>query len=92
MTDASGTLEYAYGKLGETTKETRTLSTHLNGNNPTENAVMEYRSDYLGRMQWIVYPDGEQIVYGYDRGGQVISVTGEHYGHEFNYVVSVGRK
>ena len=89
VTDASGTLEYEYGKLGETTKETRTLSTHLNGNNPTETAVMEYRSDYLGRMQWIVYPDGEQIVYGYDNGGQVISVTGSNYGNEFNYVTNI---
>ena len=89
VTDASGTLEYEYGKLGEVTKETRTLSTHLNGNNPTETAVMEYRSDYLGRMQWIVYPDGEKITYGYDKGGQVVSVTGTHYGHEFNYVTNI---
>ena len=89
VTDASGTIEYEYGKLGETTKETRTLSTHLNGNNPTETVVMEYRSDYLGRMQWIVYPDGEKIAYGYDRGGQVVSVTGTHYGHEFNYVTNI---
>ena len=87
--DASGTIEYEYGKLGETTKETRTLSTHLNGNNPTETAVMEYRSDYLGRMQWIVYPDGEKVTYGYDNGGQVISVTGTNYGHEFNYVTNI---
>ena len=89
LTDASGTLEYEYAKLGETTKETRTLSTHLNGNNPTETAVMEYRSDYLGRMQWIIYPDGEKITYGYDNGGQVVSVTGTHYGHEFNYVTNI---
>ncbi|WP_288985717.1 toxin TcdB middle/N-terminal domain-containing protein [uncultured Treponema sp.] len=89
VTDASGTIEYEYGKLGEVIKETRTLATHLNGNNPTETAVMEYRSDYLGRMQWIVYPDGEQIVYGYDRGGQVISVTGSNYGNEFNYVTNI---
>ena len=89
VTDASGTLEYEYGKLGEVTKETRTLSTHLNGNNPTETAVMEYRSDYLGRLQWIKYPDGERITYGYDAGGQVVSVTGEHYGHEFNYVTDI---
>ena len=87
--DASGTIEYEYGKLGEVTKETRTINTHLNGINDTETAVMEYRSDYLGRMQWIVYPDGEQIVYGYDRGGQVVSVRGEHYGHEFNYVTNI---
>ncbi|MGN0729688.1 RHS repeat domain-containing protein [Treponema sp.] len=89
ITDASGTLEYEYGALGEVTKETRTLATHLNRNNPTETAVMEYRSDYLGRMQWIVYPDGEKITYGYDRGGQVVSVTGEHYGHEFKYVTDI---
>ncbi|WP_276778815.1 toxin TcdB middle/N-terminal domain-containing protein [Treponema succinifaciens] len=89
VTDASGTFEYEYGKLGETTKETRTLSTHLNGNNPTETAVMEYRSDYLGRMQWIAYPDGEKVTYGYDNGGQVISVTGSNYGNEFNYVTNI---
>ncbi|MDO5773853.1 MAG: hypothetical protein Q4P16_06065 [Spirochaetales bacterium] len=80
VTDASGSLEYEYGRLGEVTKETRTLATHLNGSNPTETAVMEYRSDYLGRMQWIAYPDGEKVTYGYDRGGQVVSVKGEHWG------------
>ena len=87
--DASGTIEYEYGKLGEVTKETRTLATHLNGYSPTETAVMEYRSDYLGRMQHIVYPDGEKITYGYDAGGQVTSVTGTHWGHEFNYVTNI---
>ena len=87
--DASGSLEYEYGKLGEVIKETRTLATQLNGSNPTETAVMEYRSDYLGRMQWIAYPDGEKVTYGYDNGGQVISVTGYNYGQEFNYVTNI---
>ena len=73
VTDASGTLEYEYGKLGEVTRETRTLATHLNRNSPTETAVMQYRSDYLGRMQHIIYPDGEKITYGYDNGGATIS-------------------
>ena len=77
------------GRLGEVIKESRTLATHLNGSNPTETAVMEYRSDYLGRMQWIAYPDGEKITYGYDKGGQVISVTGSNYGNEFNYVTNI---
>lgn len=62
------------------TKETRTLATHLNSNNPVEVAVMEYHSDYLGRMQWIIYPDGEKVTYCYDNGGQVISVTDTNYG------------
>ena len=88
--DASGTLEYEYGSLGEVTKETRTLRTHLNGYFPTETAVMEYRSDYLGRMQWITYPDGEKVTYGYDKGGQVTSVTGENFGNIFEYVKDIG--
>ncbi len=50
---------------------------------------MSYRSDYLGRMQWIEYPDGERIVYGYDNGGQVISVTGSHWGRKFKYVTDI---
>ena len=89
VTDASGTIEYEYGKLGEVIKETRTLATHLNGSKPTETAVMQYRSDYLGRMQHIIYPDGEKVTYGYDNGGQVISVTGSNYGNEFNYVTNI---
>ena len=89
VTDASGTLEYEYGSLGEVIKETRTLKTHLNGEQPTQTSVMEYRSDYLGRMQYIVYPDGEKITYGYDLGGQVTSVTGENYGSTFNYVKDI---
>ena len=89
VTDASGSLVYEYGRLGEVVKETRTLATHLGGISGTETAVMEYRSDYLGRMQRITYPDGERITYGYDRGGQVVSVSGEHYGHEFSYVTNI---
>ena len=90
MEDASGTLEYEYGSLGEVKKETRTLKTHL-GSGGTKDAVMQYRSDYLGRMQWIVYPDGEKVTYGYDRGGQVVSVTGTDKDnvHEFNYVTNI---
>ena len=87
--DASGTIEYEYGRLGEVTKETRTLATHLNRNSKTETATMQYRSDYLGRMQHIIYPDGEKVSYGYDRGGQVVSVAGENFGHEFSYVTNI---
>ncbi|MBQ9281238.1 MAG: DUF4474 domain-containing protein [Treponema sp.] len=88
--DSGGTVSYEYGCLGEVTKEIRTLTAHLNGQSDTETAVMEYRSDYLGRMQYIVYPDGEKIVYGYDDGGQVVSVTGTHFNEEFKYVSDIG--
>ncbi|WP_407427401.1 toxin TcdB middle/N-terminal domain-containing protein [Treponema sp.] len=90
VTDSGGTVSYEYGSLGEVTKETRTLATHLNAGNGNQTAVMEYKSDYLGRMQYIVYPDGEKIVYGYDEGGQVVSVVGEHFGEKFKYVNDIG--
>ncbi len=87
--DASGTLEYEYGSLGEVIKETKSLVTHLNGLHDTVTSEMRYRSDYLGRMQWIEYPDGEVITYGYDNGGQVVSVTGEHWNKTFEYVTNI---
>ena len=40
-------------------------------------------------MQWIIYPDGEKIIYGYDEGGQVTSVTGSHYNQSFPYVTKI---
>ncbi len=50
---------------------------------------MEYGSDYLGRMQFITYPDGETIHYEYDAGGQVKKVSGINYGKEFIYVENI---
>ena len=43
----------------------------------------------LFHPQWITYPDGEKITYGYDNGGQVVSVTGVHYGQKFEYVTNI---
>ena len=76
-TDASGTINYMYGKLGETTKETRKISSHIDGFKKDRTATMEYKSDYLGRMQDIGYPDGECVEYAYDYGGNVCGVSGK---------------
>ena len=43
-------------------------------------AAMRYRSDYLGRMERITYPDGEVVTYEYDDGGRIKTVTGERQG------------
>ncbi|HBB13900.1 MAG TPA: hypothetical protein DCZ76_06435, partial [Treponema sp.] len=91
MTDASGTVSYMYGKLGETTKETRTISSHIDGFKKDRTATMEYKSDYLGRMQEIVYPDGERVEYAYDYGGNVCGVSGTtKEGNDFSYVKDIG--
>lgn len=83
--DESGRIEFEYGALGETTTERRTLNRLTPGASP-ETAVMRYTGDYLGRMQRIVYPDGETVTYGYDHGGQLNRVTGNRNGVTFNYV------
>jgi hypothetical protein len=53
-------------------------------------AEMEYRGDYLGRMEWIQYPDGERVRYGYNYGGEVERVSGEKEGRSFTCVERVG--
>ena len=51
----------AYGRLGEMLQSERTI----------DNATFttKYEFDSMGRMQRLIYPDGEALVYAYDRGG-----------------------
>ncbi|UTC95202.1 RHS repeat-associated core domain-containing protein [Treponema denticola] len=74
--DETGETHYKYGELNEVIKESRTINRYGAGTNP-ETASFEYRSDYLGRMQRMKYPDGETITYTYDAGGQLKGVSGE---------------
>jgi RHS repeat-associated protein len=89
ITDASGVRELEYGLLGEVKKETRSIKHIKNYLTSEETAVMEYKSDYLGRMQEITYPDGEVLTYSYDKGGQVTGVSGRVYGLDLTYVKDI---
>lgn len=89
-TDGTGTIHYEYGQLGEVVGETRSLYSRSTGVVQEIEARMEYRSDYLGRMQHIRYPDGEEVSYLYDAGGQITGVRGEHNGHTFEYINDIG--
>ncbi|MEJ2306883.1 MAG: RHS repeat-associated core domain-containing protein, partial [candidate division WOR-3 bacterium] len=51
---------------------------------------MKYVYDYLGRVEQIVYPDGEEVGYYYDWGGQVNRVLGQRDGVTFEYVRNIG--
>ena len=73
--DESGDIRYEYGRLSEVVKETRTIKRYEALSEP-ETAIFTYRSDYLGRMQTMRYPDGEVITYTYDKGGQLKGVSG----------------
>jgi RHS repeat-associated protein len=86
--DEAGTVRYRYGKLGVVTEESRTVPVTPDGA-AGKTAVMKYRSDYLGRMESIVYPDGEEVTYEYDYGGQIQRV-GSSYRPGYYYVTDTG--
>lgn len=83
-TDASGTKELFYGKLGETTKEIKTIASDT-GDTP-EVYSTQYVYDSFGRLQMLTYADGELVTYGYDAGGLPRSVTGAKLGFIYPYV------
>ncbi len=87
--DESGRVQYRYGRLGEPVQMWRRIE-RLTPSASAEEASFEYLNDYLGRMQKIIYPDGEEVSYEYDRGGQVSRVRGQHYGRETSYIEQVG--
>ena len=76
--DESGSIEFEYGKLGEVTSERRSLHSQRAGK-PDQIALMSFKSDYLGRMNQIVYPDGEKIDYLYNPGGQLTRVRSTRF-------------
>ena len=87
--DASGTIEYAYGKLGEVSETIRTLN-RLDQTLDSQTAVTSFVYDYLGRLEEISYPDGETVAYAYNTGGQVQSVTGTTKGQSTTYIEDIG--
>jgi len=86
--DATGKVEHFYGKLGETEKTVRTINFLLPGQ---EAWVFETETgyDYLGRVQWMSYPDGEKLHYEYDKGGAVKSAYGAKAFQRYDYVKEI---
>ena len=84
-------ISYKYGLLGEVVEETRTITSHTaNIGQSNKSATMKYKSDYLGRIQEITYPDTEVVKYSYDYGGQVTGIRGYKNGTVFDYVKNIG--
>jgi RHS repeat-associated protein len=71
--------------MGEITKSTRAYAL------PTQAQPIalstEFTYDSWGRMLQIVYPDGEILNYGYDRGGQLKSMQGVKDSCTYNYLI-----
>jgi len=83
VTDESGVEDRFYGKLGEGVKEIKTVNTDTG---PAETYTTQYTFDTFGRMQSMVYPDGEVLTYRYDSGGMVRQASGVKEGRTYSYV------
>ncbi|QFZ21108.1 SpvB/TcaC N-terminal domain-containing protein [Saccharothrix syringae] len=81
--DAAGTLTRAYGPLGETTRETRTVTALTT---PARTYTTQYRYDAFNRVLQLTYPDGEVLTYEYDTGGQVNRATGRKGAFDYTYL------
>jgi RHS repeat-associated protein len=84
VTDESGAEERFYGRLGEITKEIKSIASDT-GPEP-EVYTSTYTYDTFGRLQSMVYPDGEQLTYRYDSGGMVAAASGVKGSHSYTYV------
>ncbi|MBK8279955.1 MAG: RHS repeat protein, partial [Saprospiraceae bacterium] len=71
--DGSGGREFFYGKLGEVTKEIRSIFV---AKSSLATFVTQYKYDTWNRLQEIVYPDGEVLDYAYSRAGKLLTDAG----------------
>jgi RHS repeat-associated protein len=87
-TDASGIAESFFGKLGEAVKTVRTMNFLVPGHEPWT-FTTESGYDYLGRVQWLTYPDGEKLSYVYDQGGLIKAAYGERQTDHYDFVKQI---
>ncbi|MDQ4071014.1 MAG: sugar-binding protein [Actinomycetota bacterium] len=88
VTDQSGTEERFYGKLGEVTRETKTVASDTQGSSPNSPEVYttRYVYDTFNRLQELTYPDGEVLTYAYDSGGLLRKAEGKKGGRTYKYL------
>lgn len=84
VVDQAGSEDRYYGKLGETTKEVRTV-VGFTGSSP-KTYTTSYVYDTFGRLQNMTYPDGEILSYSYDSGGMVRAASGAKGNDSYHYV------
>lgn len=87
LEDAAGGREFSYDINGEIIKTIRT--TMVNRSN-VFTFVWENEFDTWGRIQQMIYPDGEVVTFDYDRGGKLLSMTGEKLGTTYPIVQQLG--
>lgn len=81
--DASGEQSFKYGNMGEVIENTRVV---VGPNIPTRVFKTTFAYDSWNRLQVMAYPDGEKVKFGYDLGGNLVSMNGTVYGNSYDYI------
>jgi len=85
--DGSGGREYFFDANGYPTKTIRTVM--INRSN-VFTYVTESEYDTWGRIREMKYPDGEAVSYNYNKGGQLLSMTGTKNSRTVTYLKQLG--
>ena len=89
LTAEGGTLQHAYGPLGEVIKEIRTpAQDSVTGPNPVFTTLFSY--DTWNRIQNLTYADGEVVSFNYDSGGNIKAITGQKQAVAYPYLNFIG--
>ena len=71
--DATGTQTYEYDQMGNMVHNNRVI---VGPNIPTRTFDTYFTYDSWGRIRDITYPDGENVTYSYDFGGNLNKISG----------------
>ena len=85
VSDESGLEERFYGEIGEIVQTIKT-ATALNGYSPKGPYSTSFEYDSFNRLLALTYPDGEELAFTFDAGGQVQSAAGTLAGTRSVYV------
>jgi RHS repeat-associated protein len=83
--DGTRIVSMAYDEAGALVEQTAEMKLH-NWDPSKDTSRFRWTTawayDGLGRVESMVYPDGQRLAYDYDAGGQPLSVVGEEDGYE----------
>ena len=81
--DASGSQNFEYGSMGELISNSRTV---VGPNIPTRTFNTTFNYDSWNRLQSMQYPDGENVIYNYDLGGNLNNMIGQLNKSAYSYI------
>lgn len=84
--DATGEQEFKYGDMGEMVYNKRII---VGPNIPSRVFETRFEYDTWNRLKSMQYPDGENVNYTYDKGGNLKKTTGQLNSQNYDYIKQI---